>query len=132
MGIVFTENDYIELPEKVWLHYSTNIGGKNYRIIGTYPLKFPRHFVLKSATVGTDLIGDTFNSFATLKNGMRSCQCDDTYSTRRKEVNLSLLHGWRHPAVPISLLRDDCPTSLHVVQSPLSAVTRLNVAGGVE
>lgn len=95
VGIVFTENDYTELPEKVWLHYSTNIGGKNHRIIGTYPLKFPRHFVLKSATVGTDLIGDTFNSFATLKNRMRSCQCDDTYSRRRKEVNPTLLHGWR-------------------------------------
>lgn len=125
MGVVFTENDYTELPEKVWLHYSTTIGGGgNHRIIGTYPLKFPRHFVLKSATVGTDLIGDTFNSFATLKNRMRSCQCDDTYSRKRKEVNPTLLYDWRRPAVTVSTERGlPNQPSLSTIITFLSAVT---------
>lgn len=67
-----------------WIYQYYDDRGFKERNTRTYPLKFPRDFVLKSATVGTDLIGNTFNCFSTLKNWMGSCQSDDTYSTRKK------------------------------------------------
>lgn len=52
----------------------------------TYPFKFPGDLVLKSAAVGANLVGNAFNCLSTLKNWMRFCQCDDTYSTELKVI----------------------------------------------
>lgn len=81
-----------------WIYQYYDDRGFKERNTRTYPLKFPRDFVLKSATVGTDLIGNTFNCFSTLKNWMGSCQSDDTYSTRKK-IDPPLLFGVFFPPI---------------------------------